>query len=70
MQSALQTHLRKILQAKGLDISYAAELSGISRATIHNWIAGRSEPRSRTLHKFMRALDLNPEDILGVSQTA
>lgn len=53
---------KEILKQKNLSISEVADLSDITRATIHKWINGEGLPSVKTLYLISNAIDVPIED--------
>ncbi len=56
-----------ILQEKNIGIRELERLSGVSRTAVSNIVHGKSEPSLKTCQKIADALNVNVDDIFGLS---
>jgi transcriptional regulator with XRE-family HTH domain len=58
--------VRRLRRERLLSASELAQMAGISRTTLHNIEAGRTqtEPLPRTLRKLAQALEIEPREFL------
>lgn len=54
--------LRERLERKGWEIPVFAEVIGVSRQAVYNWIAGRSIPHFRNMEKIEKAGIMDREE--------
>lgn len=65
----MANNIEKILKFRGLKITWLARRAGIARSTVRNVIAHKTEPKTETLEKIARVLDLPVEMIINNSKT-
>ena len=57
--------LRRVVALTGLSQADFADLCGLSRQTLSQYLNGRTEPKWSTLRRIMRATGCSARDLLG-----
>lgn len=61
--------LRASMSASNMKAVELHELTGISKASISEYLSGNYEPKQRNIFKMAQALDVSPSYLMGVSDT-
>lgn len=64
----LAMNIRNKRISRGLSQFTLAEETGLSRSTIINYETGRREPRAGDIAKLAAALNVTPNELLGVEE--
>lgn len=54
-----------LLKARKMNIQTLASISQIAPTTIYSWKAGKASPTAEKLARIAKALDVNPEYLMG-----
>lgn len=57
--------LRRVMNATGLSQADFADVCGLSRQTVSQYLNGRTEPRWSTLRRIMQRTRCSAADLLG-----
>jgi transcriptional regulator with XRE-family HTH domain len=63
----MQTRLKHWREKRGLSVRKLGELSGVHYVSVVKMEAGRLDPQLSTLLKLCQALDITPNQLLGVA---
>lgn len=58
--------LREAMELRGMSITELAELSGLSKASVSEYLAGKYEAKQRSIYVMAKALRVDPAGLLGI----
>jgi len=61
--------LKQLLQERGYTQEAFADLIGVSRESVKNWIRGKCRPNLKTLNKIADALEIDAEELTDESDS-
>lgn len=60
--------LKKLIEDRGLRLSWVASRAGISRVTLYRVLSGGSDPHLDTVRRLAMALGVTSDYLLGLSE--